>query len=87
MSLTNFVFVDVINEAENLGLPYLSPYLDSIGSDYRHGTNFATGGATILRPNESWFVNGVSPFSLEIQVEQYTQFQNRISSSSSYKGN
>ncbi|KAL6552931.1 hypothetical protein OROGR_006773 [Orobanche gracilis] len=66
--------------AGHLGLPYLNPYLDSIGSigsSYRHGTNFATGGATILRPDESWFLNGVSPFSLEIQVEHYTQLKDR----------
>ncbi|KZV15151.1 hypothetical protein F511_30237 [Dorcoceras hygrometricum] len=63
--------------AEHLGIPYLSPYLDSIGSNYRHGANFATGGATIMQPNESWFENGVSPFPLEIQVEQYTQFNDR----------
>lgn len=30
-----------------------------------------------MRPNESWFENGVSPFPLEIQVEQYTQFKDR----------
>ncbi|KAG8384885.1 hypothetical protein BUALT_Bualt04G0164800 [Buddleja alternifolia] len=63
--------------AEHLGLPYLSPYLDSIESNYRHGANFATGGATVMRPNESWFENGVSPFSLEIQVEHYTQLKDR----------
>ncbi|XP_073038218.1 GDSL esterase/lipase At5g14450-like [Primulina eburnea] len=63
--------------ADHLGIPSLSPYLDSIGSSYRHGANFATGGATIMRPNESWFENGVSPFPLEIQVEQYTQFKDR----------
>ncbi|KAL0344049.1 UNVERIFIED_CONTAM: GDSL esterase/lipase [Sesamum angustifolium] len=63
--------------AGHLGLPYLSPYLDSIGSNYRHGANFATGGATIMRPNESWFENGVSPFCLEIQVEHYTQFKDK----------
>lgn len=55
----------------------MSPYLDSIGSNYRHGANFATGGATIMRPNESWFENGVSPFNLEIQIAHYTQFKNR----------
>ncbi|EPS70495.1 acetylcholinesterase, partial [Genlisea aurea] len=64
--------------AEHLGVPYLSPYLDSLGSTYKHGANFATGGATILHPDESWFVNGVSPFSLDIQVEHFTQFKNKI---------
>ncbi|KAL7094888.1 hypothetical protein ACP275_11G133100 [Erythranthe tilingii] len=63
--------------ADNLGKPYLSGYLDSVGSSYEQGANFATGGATIQRVNESWFQNGVSPFPLEIQVEHYTQFKDR----------
>ncbi|KVI02505.1 Lipase, GDSL [Cynara cardunculus var. scolymus] len=63
--------------AEKLGLSYLSAYLDSIKADYTHGANFATGGATIRRVNESWFVNDVSPFSLDIQVEQFNQFKDR----------
>ncbi|XP_047973941.1 GDSL esterase/lipase At5g14450 [Salvia hispanica] len=63
--------------AEELGIPYLSPYLDSIGSNYKHGANFATGGATIQRPNESWTANGISPFSLDIQIEHFTQFRDR----------
>ncbi|CAA3027528.1 GDSL esterase lipase At5g14450-like [Olea europaea subsp. europaea] len=63
--------------ADYLGLPYLSSYLDSIGTSYQHGANFATGGATIMRPNESWFENGESPFPLEIQVEHYSQFKER----------
>ncbi|GFQ06255.1 GDSL esterase/lipase at5g14450, partial [Phtheirospermum japonicum] len=56
--------------AGHLGLPYLNPYLDSIGS-------IGSSGATILRPDESWFENGVSPFSLEIQVAHYTQLKDR----------
>ncbi|XP_076956435.1 GDSL esterase/lipase At5g14450-like [Bidens hawaiensis] len=63
--------------AEKLGLPYLSAYLDSIKANYTHGANFATGGATIRRVNESWFTNDVSPFSLDIQVEQFNQFKDR----------
>ncbi|KAL3643992.1 hypothetical protein CASFOL_011924 [Castilleja foliolosa] len=63
--------------AENVGIPYISAYLDSLGSNYQQGANFATGGATILKPNESWFVTGVSPFNLEIQVEHYTQLKDR----------
>ncbi|PKI79142.1 hypothetical protein CRG98_000434 [Punica granatum] len=39
--------------AEHLGLPHLSAYLDSLGTSYQHGANFATGGATIRRQNES----------------------------------
>ncbi|XAR51926.1 Alpha-L-fucosidase [Bertholletia excelsa] len=63
--------------AESLKLPYLSAYLDSIGTSYEHGANFATGGATIMRQNESWFEHGVSPFPLDIQVEHYVQFKAR----------
>ncbi|KAL1812266.1 hypothetical protein ACET3Z_022331 [Daucus carota] len=63
--------------AETLGLPYLSAYLNSIKANFEHGANFATGGATIRRVNESWFLNGVSPFSLDVQVEQFHQFKRR----------
>ncbi|KAF2292289.1 hypothetical protein GH714_018486 [Hevea brasiliensis] len=41
--------------AERLKLPYLSAYLNSIGTNYRHGANFATGGSTIRRQNETIF--------------------------------
>ncbi|KAM7509188.1 hypothetical protein LguiA_019641 [Lonicera macranthoides] len=63
--------------AEHLGLPHLSAYLDSIGTSFRQGANFATGGATIMRQNESWFENNVSPFALDIQVEHFDQFKTR----------
>ncbi|MCE0482214.1 hypothetical protein HAX54_040715 [Datura stramonium] len=63
--------------AEHLGVAHLSPYLDTLGTSYRHGANFATGGATIRRINESWFETGVSPFPLDIQVEHHTQFKER----------
>ncbi|CAA0823432.1 GDSL esterase/lipase [Striga hermonthica] len=66
-----------ITRADSVGIPYLSSYLDSIGSNYQQGANFATGGATIVRPNETWFATGVSPFPLEIQVEHYTQLKDR----------
>ncbi|GJX45518.1 GDSL esterase/lipase-like protein [Tanacetum coccineum] len=63
--------------AEKLGLPYLSAYLDSIKANFTHGANFATGGATIRRVNESWFLHNASPFSLDIQVEHFNQFKDR----------
>ncbi|XP_059639802.1 GDSL esterase/lipase At3g27950 [Cornus florida] len=56
--------------AENLGLPYLSAYLDSIGTNFRHGANFATGGSSI-RPG------GYSPFHLDYQISQFIQFKSR----------
>ncbi|CAN1218916.1 GDSL esterase/lipase At4g01130 [Linum perenne] len=61
--------------AEALGIPFLSPYLQSIGSDYRHGANFATLASTVLLPNTSLFVTGISPFSLAIQLNQMKQFK------------
>lgn len=54
--------------AEELKLPYLSPYLDSLGTNFRHGANFATGGSSI-RPG------GFSPFHLGIQINQFLRFK------------
>ncbi|KAK7338009.1 hypothetical protein VNO77_18604 [Canavalia gladiata] len=61
--------------AQALGLPFLSPYLQSIGSDYKHGANYATLASTVLLPNTSLFVTGISPFSLAIQLNQMKQFK------------
>ncbi|KAG9458053.1 hypothetical protein H6P81_002561 [Aristolochia fimbriata] len=54
--------------AEKLGLPFLNPYSESGGNNYRHGVNFAAGRATV-RPQRSdnppppqcpsWAVHGV----------------------------
>ncbi len=63
--------------AEHIGLPPLGAYLDTINTDYRHGANFATGGSTIRRPNETIFQTGISPFSFDIQTIQFTQFKAR----------
>ncbi|XWS15335.1 hypothetical protein CRYUN_Cryun35bG0086900 [Craigia yunnanensis] len=57
--------------AENLGLPYLSAYLDSIGTNFRHGANFATGGSCI-QP-----ACGYSPFNLAKQISQFIHFKAR----------
>ncbi|GKV37304.1 hypothetical protein SLEP1_g45346 [Rubroshorea leprosula] len=56
--------------AEHLKLPYLSAYLDSVGADFEHGANFATGGSSIILP-------GYSPFDLGIQIAQFIQFKSR----------
>ncbi|XP_030544801.1 GDSL esterase/lipase At3g27950 isoform X3 [Rhodamnia argentea] len=57
--------------AEDLKLPYLSAYLDSIETNFRHGANFATGGSSI-RPG------GYSPFHLGIQISQFMRFKSRV---------
>ncbi|XP_019190866.1 PREDICTED: GDSL esterase/lipase At4g01130-like [Ipomoea nil] len=67
------VIVDFL--AQGLGLPFLSPYLKSIGSDYRHGANFATVSSTVMPPHSSLFDSRVSPFSLAIQFNQFKQFK------------
>ena len=71
--------------AQGLGVPFISPYLQSIGSDYRHGANFATLASTVLLPNTSLFVTGISPFSLAIQLNQMKEFKVRVGEFSSTK--
>lgn len=56
--------------AEELKLQYLNAYLDSLGTNFRHGANFATGGSSIIPP-------GYSPFHLGIQISQFLQFKSR----------
>ncbi|KAH6784999.1 hypothetical protein C2S51_000427 [Perilla frutescens var. frutescens] len=70
------VIVDFLAQA--LGLPFLSPYLQSIGSDFRHGANFATLASTVRLPQTSLFVTGVSPFALAIQLNQMKQFKAKV---------
>ncbi|KAL1357049.1 hypothetical protein HN51_009046 [Arachis hypogaea] len=60
------LIIDFITE--ELKLPYVSAYLNSVGSNYRHGANFATGGSSILP-------GGYSPFHLGLQVSQFIQFK------------
>nr|XP_043619282.1 GDSL esterase/lipase At4g01130-like [Erigeron canadensis] len=64
--------------AERIGVPYVSPYLKSIGSDYRHGANFATLASTALIPETSLFVSGLSPFALPIQLNQMKHFKAQV---------
>ncbi|KAL3751795.1 hypothetical protein ACJRO7_012602 [Eucalyptus globulus] len=54
--------------AEDLRLPHLSAYLDSVGSNFSHGANFATAGSTI-RPQ-----SGYSPISLNVQLVEFSDF-------------
>ncbi|KAH7290541.1 hypothetical protein KP509_30G052900 [Ceratopteris richardii] len=63
--------------AEELGLPYLSAYLQSAGSNFQRGANFATAGSTIRVQNTTLAQSGFSPFSLGVQVIQFAQFKER----------
>ncbi|KAJ9539214.1 hypothetical protein OSB04_031947 [Centaurea solstitialis] len=64
--------------AQRLGIPLVSPYLKSIGSDYKHGANFATLASTVLLPQTSLFVSGLSPFALLIQLNQMKNFKAQV---------
>uniref|UniRef100_A0A0D9V2U4 GDSL esterase/lipase n=1 Tax=Leersia perrieri TaxID=77586 RepID=A0A0D9V2U4_9ORYZ len=74
--------------AEAFGLPFVPPYLG--GGDFRHGANFAVGGATAL--NGSFFRNrGVeptwTPHSLGEQMQWFKELLTTISSSESELNN
>jgi len=60
--------------AQSFGLPFLSPYLNSLGPNFTQGANFATAASTIKIPN-SIIPNGMfSPFYLRIQYIQFRDF-------------
>lgn len=63
--------------AQSLGLPYLSGYLDAVGSNFSHGANFATAGSTIRPQNTTLHQSGFSPISLNIQSYEFNDFQRR----------
>ncbi|AES59828.1 GDSL-like lipase/acylhydrolase [Medicago truncatula] len=66
------IIIDFI--AQSFGLPFLSPYLNSLGPNFTHGVNFATAASTIKIPN-SIIPNGMfSPFYLRIQYIQFRDF-------------
>ncbi|KAG2383933.1 GDSL esterase/lipase [Vigna angularis] len=55
---------------EELKMPYLSAYLDSIGSNFSYGANFAAGGSSIQK-------TGFSPINFGLQISQFIQFKSR----------
>ncbi|XP_058081026.1 GDSL esterase/lipase At3g26430-like [Magnolia sinica] len=63
--------------AQSIGLPFLHAYLDSLRANFSNGANFATAASTIRLPNTTIFQGGVSPFSLDVQWWQFTQFKSR----------
>lgn len=63
--------------AQSLKLPYLSPFLDALGSNFTHGANFATAGSTVRPPNTTLHQSGFSPFSLNVQFYQFNDFHRR----------
>ncbi|KAL5561628.1 hypothetical protein UlMin_031375 [Ulmus minor] len=59
---------------DSIGLPFVNPYLDSVGApNFQKGCNFATGGATLSPANAA----STSPFSFGIQVSEFVRFKAR----------
>jgi phospholipase/lecithinase/hemolysin len=57
--------------AQAFEFPFLSPYLQSVGSDFTRGVNFASSGATASNSSVA------SPFYFEVQTEQFRYFKER----------
>ncbi|TKY56152.1 Esterase protein [Spatholobus suberectus] len=66
------IIIDFI--ARSFGLPFLSPYLDSLGTNFSRGANFATAGSTI-RPLQGLAQLRFSPFDLGVQYTQFKGFK------------
>ncbi|KAJ4980962.1 hypothetical protein NE237_031799 [Protea cynaroides] len=69
--------------AESLGLPFVTPYLGE--EDFKHGVNFAVGGATAL--NAAYFQERSLPcptnYSLDVQLRWFQKLLPSLCSSSS----
>lgn len=63
--------------AQSFDLPYISAYLNSLGTNFSHGANFATAASTIRLPTRIIPGGGFSPFYLDVQLQQFSQFKNR----------
>lgn len=59
--------------AQGLGKPFLSPYLQAVDSNFTEGANFASSGATATS------IFFISPFSLNVQVNQFKVFKEQVS--------
>jgi len=59
--------------AKALGLPFLSPYLQSVASSFVQGANFAAAGATALDADSF-----IAPISLTVQISQFKVFKQQV---------
>ncbi|KAK1318971.1 GDSL esterase/lipase [Acorus calamus] len=51
--------------------------MNSLGTNFSHGVNFATVSSTTRPQNQSFAISGFSLFSLDIQLSQFVQFKSR----------
>lgn len=63
--------------AQKLGFPFVSAYLDAVGTNFYHGASFATGGSTIQPLDGKMFEARYSPISLNVQLAQFAQLKAR----------
>jgi len=59
--------------AQALGLPFLSPYLQSVASTFGQGANFAAAGATVRDTNSF-----IAPISLTVQINEFKAFKQKV---------
>lgn len=74
------LFIDFISQG--LGYGFMDPFLKSLGSNFKHGVNFASSGATARDSTISG--NGTSSlglFSLSVQIDQFIEFKRAALSS------
>ncbi|WCJ44643.1 GDSL-like Lipase/Acylhydrolase superfamily protein [Euphorbia peplus] len=67
------LIVDFI--AEKLNIPHVNAYLNSMGTNFTNGANFASGGATIDLYSSILPYGASSPFNLQIQYLQFLKFK------------
>ncbi|XP_018504424.2 alpha-L-fucosidase 3-like [Pyrus x bretschneideri] len=63
--------------ANSVGHPFLSAYLDSLGTNFSYDANFATAAFTIRLPNSVIRSGGFSPFFIDIQYMQLMRLKFR----------
>lgn len=68
--------------AQALGLPFLSPYLQSVGSSFEHGANFAASGAAVRKTSTDFN----APISLTVQINEFKIFKQLVLDPVSAKG-
>nr|ABR16067.1 unknown [Picea sitchensis] len=59
--------------ATALGMPFLSPYLQSVDSSFGHGANFAAAGATAVSVDSF-----IAPIDLTVQINQFKVFKQQV---------
>lgn len=69
--------------AQGLNLPFLSPYLEGIMSNFHHGANFAAQGAIACADKR---YTG-TPFVLDVQVNQFKSFRSKVFEAAQFPGN